>query len=297
MVQHMKGQNLRPRSIEDYRLAIRNLRAIFPETRGPADITDAMARRYKLARIEKGRSAHTVGGNLNKLSVIWRKWFVVECGILAENPWEKIEHPKTDKLRPRIISGVEQVLFLEWREERWEGWRIPVLLLQVKAAIGCRLLELCSVESDKLREGRLVFKSETCKGPKARQSKLPPALYEELRFSIAGKTYSWGRFPQDLRSIYRRRGQTRPADAVGDFAPARFKRWIQKEKDEFLAASKDDPRIRALQRSVRVRPRGSSGSPALASTPFRRLSHGATSHGIPPARGGGPHVGHPGPGP
>jgi transposase len=54
---------------------------------------------------------------------------------------------------------------------------------------------------------------------------------------------------------------------------------------------------KVLKRSVRVRPRGSSGSPALASTPFRRLSHGATSHGIPPARGGGPHVRHPGPGP
>lgn len=205
-----------------------------------------MARRYKILRIEKGLSAHTVAGNLNKLSVIWRKWFVEECGVVTDNPWEKIEHPKTDKLRPRIIGGVEHALFLEWLAGRWEGWRLPVLLLQVKASIGCRLLELCSVESDKLREGRLVFESESCKGRKARQSKLPPALYEELR-SLAGKTHLWERFPQDLRSIYRRRGQTRPAMAVEDFAPARLMRWIQKEKDEFLAAFKDDPRVRPFK--------------------------------------------------
>ena len=67
-----------------------------------------MARRFKILRIEKGLSAHTVAGNLNKLSVIWRKWFVEECGVVAENPWEKIEHPKADKLQPRVIGGVEQ---------------------------------------------------------------------------------------------------------------------------------------------------------------------------------------------
>lgn len=246
MVQHMKGQNLRPRTIDDYRMVIRKLRAAFPEARGPADITESMAKQYKIARIGEGLSAHTVGGNLNKFSVIWRKWLIEECGLVAENPWEKIEHPKTDRLRPRIITSDEQALFLEWLERRWEGWRLPALFLRVKASIGCRLLELCSARTNQLREGRLVFESESCKGRKERQSRLPPDLYDELR-SIAGKTYLWERFPQDLRSIYRRRGQARAAQAVGDFSPARLKRWIQKEKDDFLAAHKDDHRVRRFK--------------------------------------------------
>lgn len=118
LVRHMKGQNLRPRTVEDYELALGNLRAAFPQARGPSEITTEMARRYKLLRIEAGRSAYTVAGNINKLGVIWRKWFIKQCEIVVENPWEGVEQPKTDRPRPRILTNEEETRFLAWLSVR-----------------------------------------------------------------------------------------------------------------------------------------------------------------------------------
>lgn len=75
----------------------------------------------------------------------------------------------------------------------------------MKTAIGCRLLELCTATTVDLRDGRLHLESESCKGRKDRQSKLPADLYEQLR-AIAGPTFLWQRFPEGLRSVYLGRG-------------------------------------------------------------------------------------------
>lgn len=199
MVRQMQGHNLRPRTVEDYELALNNLRNAFPEARGPAEIDERMANEYKLQWIEQERSAYTVAGNINKLNVIWRKWFIKACKILATNPWAEIEQPKTDMPRPHILSAAEEAHFFSWLEGRWGDWRLPVLLLQVKASIGCRLLELCTAKSADLRDGRLNLASESYKGRKDRQSKLPTDLYKELK-SIAGTPFLWERFPEQLRA-------------------------------------------------------------------------------------------------
>lgn len=243
MIRAMKAQNLRPRTVEDYELALDNLRAAFPKTWGPSDITTAMAKQYKLRRIEAGRSAYTVAGNINKLGVIWRKWLIKQCDLVSENPWQEVEQPKTDDLRPQILSANDEARFFGWLTDRWDGWLLPVLLLRVKAAIGCRLLELCTARTADLQEGRLHFESRSCKGRKARQSKLPVDLYEEVR-SIAGPTFLWERFPEGLRTVYRNRGKHRHALAIKDFSPVRLKRWIQNEKDEYLWAHEGDPTVR-----------------------------------------------------
>lgn len=113
----------------------------------------------------------------------------------------------------------------------------------MKAAIGCRLLELCLARTADLREGRLNLESETCKGRKDRQSKLPGPFYEELK-ALGGPTYLWERFPEQLRGVYVARKELHHALAVKDFDPKRFKRWVQKEKEEYLDAHKDDPTVR-----------------------------------------------------
>ena len=243
MIRHMNGNKLRPRTVEDYELALDNLRAVFPQTKGPDEIDEKMAEQYKLLRVEEGLSAYTVAGNINKLGVIWRKWLIKKCGILTHNPWEGIEQPKTDKPKPRILTIEEEERFFNWLTERWGDWRLPFVLLQVKAAIGCRILELCSAKSADLREGRLSFESETCKGRKERQSKLPAELYEELQ-ALAGPIYLWERFPEQLRVVYIARKESHHAVATKDFDPKRLKRWVQKEKEEYLLAHKGDPKVR-----------------------------------------------------
>ena len=175
--------------------------------------------------------------------MIWKKWSIKNCKLLTHNPWEGVEEPKTDKPRPRILTIEEEEHFFDWLAGCWGSWRLPVLFLQVKAAIGCRMLELCLVRSVDLRDGRLNLESETCKGRKDRQSKLPEELYEELK-SLAGPIYLWERFAEQLRSVYVARKESHHAVAMKDFDPKRFKRWIQKEKEEYLLAHKGDPEVR-----------------------------------------------------
>src|SRR4051812_49423768 len=51
MVEHMRGENLRPNSISTYETVLTILRKVCPKTVGPASIPPAMAEQYKLARL------------------------------------------------------------------------------------------------------------------------------------------------------------------------------------------------------------------------------------------------------
>ena len=53
MVEHMTAEKLRPGTIQQYELAIGALRKVFPDTHGPADITPAMAERFKVKRSKR----------------------------------------------------------------------------------------------------------------------------------------------------------------------------------------------------------------------------------------------------
>ena len=158
------AQNLRQRTIDDYQLAPRNLRKEFPASRGPADIAVEHAKQYKLKRQAKELSPYTLAGNINKLSVIWSKWFIGECNVVSVNPWDEVEVPKVDKLDPRYISFEEEKAFFDWLEKRWDGWRLPILFFTVKGLVGCRITELCSLPLP--LASRMVESSSTPKQPK-----------------------------------------------------------------------------------------------------------------------------------
>ena len=55
MVEHMTAEKLRAGTIQQYELAIGALRKVFPDTHGPADITPAMAERFKVKRSKQKR--------------------------------------------------------------------------------------------------------------------------------------------------------------------------------------------------------------------------------------------------
>ena len=102
----MKAQNLRDRSIVEYLAVIGTLRKVFPTSRGPCDITDALAKQFKLVRQQEslGLSPRTVVGNICNLSIVWAKWFRDEIRVLDHNPWDAVELPKLDKPTPRFIE-------------------------------------------------------------------------------------------------------------------------------------------------------------------------------------------------
>jgi integrase len=230
----MKAQNLRDRSIVEYLAVIGTLRKVFPTSRGPCDITDALAKQFKLARQQEslGLSPRTVVGNICNLSIIWGKWFRDDLRVLDKNPWDAVELPKLDKPTPRFIEPDEQQAFLGWLSNRWNGWRLPILFLEVKGLIGCRVLELCAVKTSDFRDGRLTFEAVTTKGRKTRKAKLPESICREL-VALAGPTFLWERYAEQLREFHRQKGDNHHAKCVRDFSPARLKRFLQKEVAEF----------------------------------------------------------------
>lgn len=234
MVEHMRGENLRPNSISTYETVLNTLRKFCPNSFGPASITPALAERYKLARL-KTCKPYTVRGDINELSIIFGKWFVETLKLLATNPFAEVVPPKVDKLEPRLVTPEEHNLFLAWLAKGWPDWRMPLLFLEVKATIGCRIFELASLPTANLEGGRVMFEATTAKGRKTRRSKLPSNLYEELR-AVAGPVFVWEHFPEQLRGVYVRRRRPNLAKCVADFAPKRMVNWFQDRLVEYRKA-------------------------------------------------------------
>jgi site-specific recombinase XerC len=222
------AQNLRPGTVEQYVVAISNLRKVFDTSQGPADITPANAQAFVDKRTTDGKSKRTIAGNVTNLSIVFGRWFRDTCKIIKADPFADIEPPKQDKPAPRIISDDERQAFVTWLLKRWDNWRLPLLFLEIKAAIGCRIGELASLKTENVKDGRLVFVAETTKGRKERAAKLPLALFKELKAQV-GPTYAFERFADELRAIHVDRGLDRIAARVGPFSPERMFRWLQDE--------------------------------------------------------------------
>jgi hypothetical protein len=235
-LRHMRANNLRATTIQQYDLAIRTLRKIVPDSKGPDDITPALAEHFKLVRLEKGRKPRTVENDINNLSIVYGHWFRDTLKIIDCNPFADVEPPRYDKAPARYIAEDEQQAFFKWLTERWQ-WRLPLVFLEVKAAIGCRIGELSSALTVNLREGRLYFPADATKGREERACLLPPALYDELQ-AKAGPTYVFERFSEELREVHRRKGNYQPANAVRTFTPARLKRWMQDEAKYYFDKTK-----------------------------------------------------------
>jgi hypothetical protein len=231
-LRHMRANNLRATTIQQYELAVKTLRKVVPDSKGPDDITPALAEHFKLVRLEKGRKPRTVENDINNLSIVYGHWFRDTLKIIDSNPFADVEPPRYDKAPARYIAEDEQQALFNWLKERWQ-WRLPLVFLEVKAAIGCRIGELSSALTVNLREGRLYFPADATKGREERACLLPKTLYDELR-AKAGPTYVFERFSEELREVHRRKGNHQPANAVRTFTPARLKRWMQDEAKNYF---------------------------------------------------------------
>jgi integrase len=233
MVRYAKADNLRPGSIAQYQFAVNVLRQTYPETHGPAAITPVLAQKFKVLRLEAKISPRTVEGNLGNLNIVYGHWWCDTCKILVENPFKDISPPKYDKPSPRIISADEEQAFLSWLGNKWKGWRLPLLFLEVKKVTGCRIGELAHTPTANLRDGRIYFEAVTTKGRKQRAVKLPPALYEELR-AIAGRKFVFQAFSEQLRRVHRKKGHPHHAAVVQEFRPRRLMDWLQDQAIEYF---------------------------------------------------------------
>ncbi|MDY3555049.1 hypothetical protein R5W24_004183 [Gemmata sp. JC717] len=266
----MRECNTKPRTVEDYTDTLRLIQRLFPDTRGPGDITLALAKEFRSLyqagytrrkqrppKVWQGRGrkpkpptepetytrkSYTVASRLNKCRVVWSKWLIAELSLLTANPWEEVAPPKLDKLTPRYLTGDEVRDVFAWLSERWLGWRLPVLFFTVKGFLGNRIGELCALRTDQLRDGRVVFAADSTKGRKERKAVLPPDVFAELK-EQAGATWVWEKFPDQLRE--RLEARERWSKYVKDFSPDRLKWWLQDELADFNGAHPDRQRVKA----------------------------------------------------
>jgi len=268
----MQANNNKTRTIKDYLDTLRQLRHFFPATCGPCDINPALAKEFKARyqdqqysrkkartpKIWKGRErkpkplvesasfnrkARTVASRLNKLRVIWSKWFIEELSYLTVNPWEEIAPPKLDKLTPRYLTKGEVGAFFAWLTERWSGWRLPILFFSVNGLLGNRISELCGLRTSQLQDGRVVFAADATKGRRERKAILPPQVFSELR-SRAGKVWVWERFPGELRQQLEAK-EKNASKVIAEFSPDRLKWWMQDELADYNAAHPEQRRVKA----------------------------------------------------
>jgi len=225
---HMAARDLRQTSIDQYMLVLNTLKKSFPETHGPASITPAMAQEFAVKRKEDGKSARTIRGNLDNLEIVYN-WLRVKTRMIdTANPFELVDRPKEDAKPIRVISDAERKSFFEWLAKRWD-WRLPLLFLECKAALGCRVTELAKAKSDGLADGKIRFESVSTKGRKQRRPKLPKALYDEL-VRIKGQTFVFERFPAELKALHEKSGRARSANLVNPiFDSVRLRHWLQEE--------------------------------------------------------------------
>lgn len=247
MKERAATDGLRSASIDYYERLIRLMRRQFPATEGPADVSLAMAEMWRKeysrrpTRRKKLPSPHTLFNTVRGLRAMWEKWFVRTLGICSQNPWADVEEPKTDRVEVKTVSDTELTEFLAWIDSRFAGWSLPRLILTTKAMTGCRLADICSVRSEQLQAGKLVFLAEQTKGRKERKVPLPVDLFEQLK-AIQGPEYLWETYPAGLKDALTKCGfpthQLRP-----DFSPHRLYHWIETLFIDYGHAHPDKSRI------------------------------------------------------
>jgi integrase len=204
---------------------------------------------YKRCRAERGLSAWTIKGDLSTLKAIFGKWLVQECGLLTANPFANVRPPKCDEPDVRIVTADESADLFAWLGERWNGWRLPIVYLEVLALVGWRATETASLRVDGLLAGGFVkVQAESSKTRKHKHSRLPADLFADVQACSAGG-WAFGRFSDELRRLmllWKRRPHH--AALIKDFTPKRFVGWVQDELQRFsdeqtkAAAAADPPR-------------------------------------------------------
>lgn len=118
----------------------------------------------------------------------------------------------------RLVQRLQH-LAVEFEEEK-----IPSLFFTVKALTACRLEDICSLRSDQLRDGRIVFPASATKNRSERSAVLPEGVFKEL-VRYAGPMWLWEQYPAELRAPIRRKGN--PCHRLNpEFAPRRLYLWV-----------------------------------------------------------------------
>ena len=220
------------------------VRNFFSAVDGPADIDESMAqtwlteytlgkdkrRRYEKEKAKK-HSAHNVRARLGSLRAIWGKWFRDKLKIVTSNPFENLTPPKADKKEIRYMTDEQFAELLAWTGTAFPGWDMPVLFLRLKDATGCRLADICGLESRTFRDECVTFPAGLLKGREERIVPLPDegetaGLYPALVAYCKGKRYLWENYPTELKAVLEKK-RVPVHQLMLQFDPKRMYDWIE----------------------------------------------------------------------
>lgn len=213
--QALTCNNNRQRTYQDYASAIRVLRATI-ETKGPHDIDETKAKVFKSQwmmgtfKRAKGddaqsyaRKPSSLNSYLRKLRSIWGEWLIKQFRLVTANPWLLVKDAEEDDRITEFPPEEVFVAFHQWVGAQYPGWDLPVLFLQTKLHMGCRLFDLCAVQSSQLANGCLTMDPSITKARNFRRVKLPADLYAKLH-ALKGQTFLWESYTVDLRDTLKR---------------------------------------------------------------------------------------------
>ena len=220
---------------------------MYGQVDGPADISPGMAEAWRkkmattVGRRKKLPSAHYVNGLLGGLSGLWNKWFIEELGICQGNPWQDVSEVKADKLEVEYATDEQIEGLYAWIAERFGEWPFPKLFLSAKAFTGCRLMDICSLKSAQLRDGRVTFPAGLVKGRKARVVPLPADVFKAVD-AFKGGTWLWEAYLPGLKTAIAAKGW--PTHRLSmEFDPKRLYMWIETLFADYRKAFPDRPRL------------------------------------------------------
>src|SRR5262249_49734459 len=115
----------------------------------------------------------------------------------------------------------------------------------IKELTGCRVQDVCSLNSQQLNGGRLHFPADLTKGRKARAVPLPSDLFAALD-TIKGPNYLWESYPVALKAVLERKSW--PTHQLKlDFNPMRMVGWIMTIFADYNAVHPKAPRLKSHQ--------------------------------------------------
>jgi integrase len=168
------------------------------------------------------RRPETLDSQLRMLKAAFT-WFR-KLGLVEANPFEKVAQPELDRREVKFVRQEDVGDFFGWLEERYPDWPMPRLFFSVKAATGCRLDDVCSLRSEQLQDGRLVFAADQTKNRSERYARLPADLYTAVD-AYKGKTYLWERYPAELIAANKAKGWPTHRQKA-QFTPHRLYLWV-----------------------------------------------------------------------
>jgi len=249
----MVADGLRDTTVKDY---IDTLNQVRSAAVAPAALSAGLAQQWANAYLttpftrkhgegakQYFRSPQTLHARVRKLNAIWSQYVVRRMRAAKENPWETVDLPKLDRLPVRTLSANQVVNFFDWLTDRWKGWELPRLFFETKAVCGSRLMDLCSVRSSDLADGKIFFAQGTAKARKARIAVLPPDLFASLK-KLAGPVWLWESYASEMPKYLALRGV--PTHRVNPvFDPERLNWWAKDEVDDFNKAHPGAPKIQS----------------------------------------------------